>query len=212
MSNRIRILEDPGKPLVNHWFEFDQNHRPIQKFVVPFFLWTLGSTGTVVPVGLYLPIRMHSPISALEAPAFPRYKGCCAEALQKSVAARVAALPETIYCTLTPEARMGEGSWRQVFPAQTIHGEVNRTYVHHPRPPHVGHVLLSKQMDRLSLLWNAPTQENDISSDEHITLKLSENYLLGTDLLASLTSKCSENHRFAIWKRVFLSGSIHVTI
>lgn len=35
---------------------------------------------------------------------FGRYAGCCADALQKAVAARVAALPEAIYCTLTPEA------------------------------------------------------------------------------------------------------------
>ena len=32
-----------------------------------------------------------------------RYDGCCSDALQKAVAARVAALPETVYCTLTPE-------------------------------------------------------------------------------------------------------------
>eukprot|EP00438_Fugacium_kawagutii_P036213 Skav223154 [mRNA] locus=scaffold2973:53620:55057:- [translate_table: standard] len=35
------------------------------------------------------------------------YDGCCANALQNAVAARVAALPETIYCTLTPEVGLG---------------------------------------------------------------------------------------------------------
>ncbi|CAK9081130.1 unnamed protein product [Durusdinium trenchii] len=75
------------------------------------------------------------------------YKGCCAEALQKSVAARVAALPETIYCTLTPEA---EGPVLPLSPALVEHVPVSQVLTVHINRPMMPPVEPQAQRDLMS--------------------------------------------------------------
>eukprot|EP00435_Cladocopium_sp_Y103_P041223 s2511_g11.t1 len=65
------------------------------------------------------------------------YDGCCADALQKAVAARVAALPETVYCTLTPEADGPVLPLSAALAAQLSESQVLTVHISRPMMPPV---------------------------------------------------------------------------
>mmetsp|Transcript_42514 Transcript_42514/g.92388 ORF Transcript_42514/g.92388 Transcript_42514/m.92388 type:complete len:292 (-) Transcript_42514:11-886(-) len=65
------------------------------------------------------------------------YDGCCSDALQKAVAARVAALPETVYCTLTPEADGPVLPLSAALAAQLSESQVLTVHISRPMVPPV---------------------------------------------------------------------------